>query len=105
MAAGQCTKVDPEASPAAAGLLGCGVMAGIGAAINTGQVGRGDTVDLIGVGGVGGAAVMGARVAGAARIIAVDIDGRKLDTAKRLGATHTVNSRQTDAVDAINSVE
>ncbi|MGW0842391.1 S-(hydroxymethyl)mycothiol dehydrogenase [Streptomyces sp. NPDC002787] len=104
VAAGQCTKVDPEASPAAAGLLGCGVMAGIGAAINTGQVGRGDSVAVIGVGGVGGAAVMGARVAGAARIIAVDIDDRKLDTAKRLGATHTVNSRQTDAVETIREL-
>ncbi|MDX2937388.1 S-(hydroxymethyl)mycothiol dehydrogenase [Streptomyces ipomoeae] len=104
VAAGQCTKVDPEASPAAAGLLGCGVMAGIGAAINTGQVGRGDSVAVIGVGGVGGAAVMGARIAGAARIIAVDIDDRKLDTAKRLGATHTVNSRQRDAVEAIRDL-
>ncbi|EKX64329.1 S-(hydroxymethyl)mycothiol dehydrogenase [Streptomyces ipomoeae] len=104
VAAGQCTKVDPEASPAAAGLLGCGVMAGIGAAINTGQVGRGDSVAVIGVGGVGGAAVMGARIAGAARIIAVDIDDWKLDTAKRLGATHTVNSRQTDAVEAIRDL-
>ncbi|MEY6567130.1 alcohol dehydrogenase catalytic domain-containing protein, partial [Streptomyces sp. PGLac3x] len=60
VAAGQCTKVDPAASPAAAGLLGCGVMAGIGAAINTGNVGRGDSVAVIGCGGVGDAAVAGA---------------------------------------------
>ncbi|MGW1563080.1 S-(hydroxymethyl)mycothiol dehydrogenase [Streptomyces sp. NPDC002144] len=101
VAAGQCTKVDPAASPAAAGLLGCGVMAGIGAAINTGGVGRGDTVAVIGCGGVGDAAVVGARLAGAAKVIAVDIDDRKLSTAKSLGATHTVNSRTTDPVEAI----
>ncbi|MDT0445313.1 S-(hydroxymethyl)mycothiol dehydrogenase [Streptomyces johnsoniae] len=104
VAAGQCTKVDPEASPAAAGLLGCGVMAGIGSAINTGGVGRGDSVAVIGCGGVGGAAVLGSRLAGAARIIAVDIDERKLATARQLGATHTVNSAQTDAVDAIREL-
>ncbi|MFF2654188.1 S-(hydroxymethyl)mycothiol dehydrogenase [Streptomyces sp. NPDC058045] len=104
VAAGQCTKVDPEASPAAAGLLGCGVMAGLGAAINTGQVGRGDSVAVIGCGGVGNAAVVGARLAGAARIIAVDIDDDKLATALRLGATHTVNSRTTDPVAAVREL-
>ncbi|MQY36565.1 S-(hydroxymethyl)mycothiol dehydrogenase [Streptomyces sp. RB17] len=104
VAAGQCTKVDPAASPAAAGLLGCGVMAGIGAAINTGNVGRGDTVAVIGCGGVGAAAVLGSKLAGAARIIAVDIDDRKLDTARKLGATHTVNSKAGDAVDTIREL-
>src|SRR2546430_712644 len=69
VAAGQCTKVDPAASAAAVGLLGCGVMAGIGAAINTGNVGRGDSVAVIGCGGVGDAAVVGANLAGAAKII------------------------------------
>ena len=102
--AGQCTKVDPSASPAVAGLLGCGVMAGLGAALNTGAVGRGDSVAVIGCGGVGGAAVMGARLAGAARIIAIDVDGRKLETAKRLGATHTVNSRDTDPIEAVREL-
>ncbi|MFF7445469.1 MULTISPECIES: S-(hydroxymethyl)mycothiol dehydrogenase [unclassified Streptomyces] len=104
VAAGQCTKVDPSVAPQVAGLLGCGVMAGIGAAINTGSVGRGDTVAVIGCGGVGDAAVAGSRLAGAARIIAVDIDDRKLDTAKKVGATHTVNSRKTDAVEAIREL-
>ncbi|MGW3142578.1 S-(hydroxymethyl)mycothiol dehydrogenase, partial [Streptomyces sp. NPDC001139] len=104
VAAGQCTKVDPAASAAAAGLLGCGVMAGIGAAINTGNVGRGDTVAVIGCGGVGDAAVVGSRLAGAAKIIAVDIDDRKLETAKKLGATHTVNSKENDAVEAIREL-
>ncbi|MFJ6571795.1 S-(hydroxymethyl)mycothiol dehydrogenase [Streptomyces sp. NPDC091292] len=104
VAAGQCTKVDPAASPAAAGLLGCGVMAGLGAAINTGNVGRGDSVAVIGCGGVGNAAVVGARLAGAAKIIAVDIDDRKLETARGLGATHTVNSRSADAVEGIREL-
>ncbi|MFI0352934.1 S-(hydroxymethyl)mycothiol dehydrogenase [Actinomadura sp. 9N407] len=104
VAAGQCTKVDPEASAAAAGLLGCGVMAGLGAAINTGNVGRGDSVAVIGCGGVGSAAVAGARLAGAAKIIAVDLDDRKLDWAKGLGATHTVNSSGVDAVEAIREL-
>jgi S-(hydroxymethyl)mycothiol dehydrogenase len=101
---GQCTKVDPAVSPAAAGLLGCGVMAGIGAAINTGAVGRGMSVAVIGCGGVGGAAIAGSRLAGAAKIIAVDVDDRKLATATRLGATHTVNSRSEDAVEAIQAL-
>ncbi|WP_217178204.1 S-(hydroxymethyl)mycothiol dehydrogenase [Streptomyces sp. AC495_CC817] len=104
VAAGQCTKVDRAASPAVAGLLGCGVMAGIGAAINTGNVGRGDTVAVIGCGGVGAAAVLGSDLAGAARIIAVDIDDHKLETARKLGATHAVNSRETDAVEAIREL-
>ncbi|MEU8483342.1 S-(hydroxymethyl)mycothiol dehydrogenase [Streptomyces sp. NPDC048641] len=104
VAAGQCTKVDPEASPAAAGLLGCGVMAGLGAAINTGNVGRGDSVAVIGCGGVGAAAVTGAHLAGAAKIIAIDIDDKKLATARKLGATHTVNSRSTDPVEAVREL-
>lgn len=104
VAAGQCTKVDSAADPAVAGLLGCGVMAGLGAAVNTGGVSRGDSVAVIGCGGVGGAAVMGSRLAGAAKIIAVDIDDRKLETARRLGATHTVNSRTTDPVEAIREL-
>ncbi|MEV0741903.1 S-(hydroxymethyl)mycothiol dehydrogenase [Streptomyces sp. NPDC050549] len=104
VAAGQCTKVDPAVSPAVAGLLGCGVMAGIGAAINTGNVGRGDSVAVIGCGGVGDAAIAGARLAGAARIIAVDIDDRKLEKARSMGATHTVNSKTSDAVEAIREL-
>ncbi|MCA1218889.1 S-(hydroxymethyl)mycothiol dehydrogenase [Streptomyces sp. 8L] len=104
VAAGQCTKVDPEVSPSVAGLLGCGVMAGIGASINTGAVGRGDSVAVIGCGGVGDAAVLGARLAGAAKVIAVDIDDRKLAKAAEIGATHTVNSRSRDAVEAIREL-
>src|SRR5215204_489423 len=102
LAAGECTKVDPAARPAVAGLLGCGVMAGLGAALNTGNVSRGDSVAVIGCGGVGSAAIAGARLAGAAKIIAIDIDDRKLAVARSLGATDTVNSRDTDAVEAIH---
>src|SRR5690242_8319802 len=102
--AGQCTKVDPAASPAAAGLLGCGVMAGLGAAVNTGGVTRGDSVAVIGCGGVGNAAVLGSRLAGAARIIAIDVDDRKLEWARGLGATHTVNAREGDVVEAVREL-
>jgi S-(hydroxymethyl)mycothiol dehydrogenase len=101
---GQCTKVDPAADPAVAGLLGCGVMAGIGAAVNTGQVSRGQSVAVIGCGGVGVAAVVGARLAGASTIIAVDIDDTKLEWAKDFGATHAVNSTSTDPVAAIQEL-
>lgn len=104
VAAGQCTKVDPAAPPEVAGLLGCGPMAGLGAAINTGGVGRGDSVAVIGCGGVGAAAVAGAALAGAATVIAVDIDDRKLEGAKRFGATHTVNSSEQDPVEAIQAL-
>jgi S-(hydroxymethyl)mycothiol dehydrogenase len=102
--AGQCTKVDPAAPPTAAGLLGCGVMAGLGAAINTGGVGRGDTVAVIGCGGVGAAAIAGSLLAGARTIIGIDIDDRKLATAKRLGATHTIDARAGDVVEAVQAL-
>jgi S-(hydroxymethyl)mycothiol dehydrogenase len=102
--AGQCTKVDPSANPAAAGLLGCGVMAGLGAAINTGGVSRGDSVAVIGCGGVGDGAVAGSRLAGAAKIIAVDTDPRKLEQARGFGATHVVNAREADVVEAITEL-
>jgi S-(hydroxymethyl)mycothiol dehydrogenase len=104
VAAGQCTKVDPKAPAQVAGLLGCGVMAGLGAALNTGGVTRGDTVAVIGCGGVGDAAIAGARLAGARTIIAVDVDDRKLGWARDFGATHTVNSTQADPVEAIRSL-
>ncbi len=102
--AGQCTKVDPSAPPAPAGLLGCGVMAGLGAALNTGNVSRGDTVAVIGCGGVGCAAIAGAKLAGASKIIAVDLDARKFGNATKLGATHTVDARALDPVDAIRDL-
>ncbi|KQY01268.1 S-(hydroxymethyl)mycothiol dehydrogenase [Mycobacterium sp. Root135] len=102
--AGQCTKVDPTADPAVVGLLGCGVMAGLGAAVNTGNVSRGDSVAVIGCGGVGDAAIMGARLAGAGTIIAVDQDPRKLEWACDFGATHTVNALDVDTVEAVREL-
>jgi S-(hydroxymethyl)mycothiol dehydrogenase len=104
VAAGQCTKVDPAVPPEVAGLLGCGVMAGLGAALNTAPVTRGDTVAVIGCGGVGDAAILGARLAGARTIIGVDVDPRKLAWAAEMGATHTVNSAETDPVDRIREL-
>jgi S-(hydroxymethyl)mycothiol dehydrogenase len=101
VAAGQATKVDPAAKPEAAGLLGCGVMAGLGASMLTGNVQPGDSVAVFGCGGVGDAAIAGARLAGASTIIAVDLDPRKLEWARDFGATHTVDASSTDPVEAV----
>jgi len=103
VAAGQCTKVDATAPATAAGLLGCGVMAGIGAAINTAGVRRGQSVAVFGCGGVGDAAIAGARLAGASTIIGVDVDDRKLEWAKGFGATHVCNSSNEDPVEFVKS--
>lgn len=105
VAAGQCTKVDPDASPAAVGLLGCGVMAGLGAAINTGNVGRGMSVAVIGCGGVGCAAIAGSALAGASTIIAVDLDDTKLAWAANMGATHRVNSSGLDHDGVVSAIQ
>ena len=104
VAAGQCVKIDPRARPEAAGLIGCGVMAGFGAAVNTGGVTRGDTVAVIGCGGVGDAAIAASALAGARTVIAVDVDPRKLEWAKGFGATHTINSTEVDPVEAIKEL-
>ena len=104
VAAGQAVKIDPAARPEAAGLIGCGVMAGFGAAVNTGGVNRGDTVAVIGCGGVGNAAIAGAAIAGAHKIIAVDLDPRKLEQARRFGATDIVEASAADVVAAIQGL-
>lgn len=104
VAEGQCTKVDPAADPAVVGLLGCGVMAGLGAAVNTGEINRDDTVAVIGCGGVGDAAIAGSRLVGAKRIIAIDTDDKKLQWAKDFGATDIVNSSETDVLEAIEDL-
>jgi S-(hydroxymethyl)mycothiol dehydrogenase len=101
VAAGQCTPVDAAVKPEVAGLLGCGVMAGFGAAMLTGQVQRGDRVAVFGCGGVGDAAIAGAKLAGATTIVAVDLDVRKLAWARGFGATHTVNAGARDPVEAV----
>ena len=104
VAAGQCTPVNPSVRPEVAGLLGCGVMAGLGAALNTAPVTRGDSVAVIGCGGVGNAAVLGAGLAAARKIIAVDIDPRKLQWAREFGATDVINSLETDPVEGIREL-
>jgi S-(hydroxymethyl)mycothiol dehydrogenase len=103
VAAGQCTKVDPAVSPAVAGLLGCGVMAGLGASMLTGNVQRGDSVAVFGCGGVGDAAIAGAKLAGATTIVAVDLDPRKLEWARQFGATHVVDASSSDPVAEIQA--
>jgi len=105
VAAGQCTKVDPAAPPEVAGLLGCGVMAGLGAAMNTGGVKRGQSVAVIGCGGVGSAAIAGARLVGAAKIIAIDVDERKLAWAKEFGATDVIHSRGLDRDAVVSAIQ
>ena len=102
--AGQAVKISPLANPEAAGLVGCGIMAGLGAAMNTGKVGRGDSVAVFGCGGVGDAAIAGAHLAGAHTIIGVDLDDRKLAWAKEFGATHTINASSSDPVEEIRKL-
>jgi S-(hydroxymethyl)mycothiol dehydrogenase len=104
VAAGQATKVDKAANAEAAGLLGCGVMAGFGAATYTGGVTRDDTVAIFGCGGVGDAAIAAARVAGARRIIAIDLDARKLEWARGFGATDTIDASKQDPVEAVRAL-
>lgn len=104
VAAGQCTKVNPDADPAAAGLLGCGVMAGYGAAAHTGEIAEGETIAVFGCGGVGMAALAAAKLRNARTIIAVDLDPKKLELAKEFGATHTVDASATDPVEAIKEL-
>ena len=104
VAAGQCTKVDPSARPEAVGLLGCGVMAGLGAALLTGEVGTGDSVAVFGCGGVGCAAVAGARLAGASKIIAIDLDPGKLELARQFGATDVIDASRQDVVAAVQNL-
>ncbi len=105
VAAGQCTKVNPAARPEAVGLLGCGVMAGLGAAMFTGNVGLGDSVAVFGCGGVGCAAIAGAKLAGAAVIIGVDLDPGKLEPrscVRRDGSTWSTGAN--DPVEAIRAL-
>jgi S-(hydroxymethyl)mycothiol dehydrogenase len=104
VAAGQCTRVDPAARPEAVGLLGCGVMAGLGSALLTGEVGLGDSVAVFGCGGVGCAAVAGARLAGASTVIAIDLDPGKLALAREFGATAVVDASAEDVVEAVRAL-
>jgi S-(hydroxymethyl)mycothiol dehydrogenase len=80
-------------------------MAGLGAAINTGGIKRGQSIAVIGCGGVGAAAIAGSRLVGAAKIIAIDVDDRKLETAKEFGATHTINSKGLDQDAVVEAIQ
>ncbi len=100
----QCIPVDPSLPPGQMSLIGCGVMTGVGATLYSAEVKPGESVAVIGCGGVGDSVIMGARLAGATTIIAVDIDPQKLEWAKEFGATHTVNPRDGDPVAAIKEI-
>lgn len=100
----QCIPVREDLPPEQMSLIGCGVMTGVGAALYTANVQPGESVAVIGCGGVGDSVIMGARLAGATTIIAVDLDPRKLEWAKEFGATHTVNPREVDAVATIKEI-
>ena len=89
-------KVNKDAPLEEVCLLGCGVTTGMGAVLNTAKVEKGDTVAIFGLGGIGLSAVIGARMAGASRIIGVDINESKFDLAKQLGATDLVNPQHVD---------
>lgn len=97
-------KIDPELPFEEAALFGCAVLTGVGAVVNTAKVPIGASVAVIGLGGVGLAALLGAVAAGASRIVAVDLAEDKLVMAKALGATDTVNAAAADAVEGIRAL-
>ena len=94
-------KIDPSIDMKVAALIGCGVLTGTGAALNTANIRKGDTVAVVGCGGVGLNVIQGARIAGAAEIIAVDMNETKLAMAKQVGATTSVNASQGDPVSQV----
>ncbi len=97
-------KIDPDLPLDRAALVGCGVLTGVGAALRTAHVEAGQTVAVFGCGGVGLSIIQGARIGGARQIIAVDQFDSKLEMAKQMGATHTVNSKNEDAVKAVRAL-
>ena len=97
-------RIDPEIPLDEAALFGCAVLTGVGAVVNTAQVRAGASTAIIGLGGVGLAALIGARAAGARTIVAIDLSADKLDEALALGATHAVNARDPDAKEQVRSI-
>nr|WP_297400030.1 zinc-dependent alcohol dehydrogenase family protein [uncultured Marinobacter sp.] len=97
-------RVDPDLPFHHAALFGCAVLTGVGAAINSANIKAGQTVAVIGLGGVGLNSVLGALVAGASDVVAIDLDDGKLELAKELGASHTFNSKDPDCVDKIKAL-
>ena len=99
-----CVKVDADIDPVEAALFGCAVLTGVGAAVNTAEVKAGTTAAVLGLGGVGLCAMLGALASGAREVIAVDLHDSKLALAKSLGATATVNARDPDAVEKVRAL-
>jgi len=97
-------KIDPDIPLDRAALVGCGVLTGVGAALRTAGLEAGQTVAVFGCGGVGLSIVQGARIGGARQIVAVDVFDSKLEMARRLGATHIVNSARDEAVEAVRAL-
>jgi len=100
----QLSIVPKELPFAQAALLGCGVVTGAGAVLNTANVAAGDTVVIFGAGGVGLNAVSGARIAGASKVVVIDIQAKRLEQAKRFGATDVIDSTEKDSVEAIHDL-
>lgn len=100
----QLVKLPEEMPFASAALLGCGVITGAGAVLNRAKVEQGESVVIVGTGGVGLNGVSAAVLAGANPIVVIDVEDSKLEVAKTFGATHTVNSRATDALEAVHAV-
>src|SRR5271165_6772339 len=99
-----CVKIDPDLPLELAALFGCAVLTGVGAVVNTAKVEPGQSVAVVGLGGVGLSAVLGARLAGARQIVAVDLSDDKLAFAAKLGATHAVNAAAPDAADQVRRI-
>lgn len=99
-----CVKIEPDIDPVEAALFGCAVLTGVGAAINTARVQAGTTAAVLGLGGVGLCAMLGAIASGAREVVAVDLNDRKLEVARALGATATVNARDPDAVEKVKAL-
>ena len=97
-------KIDPELPLAEAALFGCAVLTGVGAVVNTARVQAGQSVAIVGLGGVGLAALLGALAAGAAQVIGVDLSGDKLALARDLGATATIDAGAADAVEQVRAL-
>jgi Zn-dependent alcohol dehydrogenase len=104
VSARSAVRIDRELAPEAAALFGCAVMTGVGAVVNTAKVAAGESVAVFGLGGVGLAAVLGARAAGANPLIAVDVATHKFELARELGATHCVDARDAKAIDSVREL-
>src|SRR5207253_7363506 len=97
-------KIPDDVDMKVAALIGCGVLTGVGAALSTADIKKGDTVAVVGCGGVGLNVIQGARIAGAGEIIAIDMNETKLQMAKEFGATATINASQGDPVSQVMSM-